>query len=154
MMYINTSEMKFHVIHSDLFTTSQKTKHLCYKDNGSMPFMEIIVARFDVLTSLLMKIQMSRCVDWRIVTDVSNERSSFNFRIRQFKISAHCSWVEDFYVLMYFEVLRNPEILMDDYASLLGMLEELLTIMLEFQRVIWQLTSSMDNPFIRSALSY
>lgn len=62
---------------SDLFTTSQRTKHLCYKDHGSMPFMEIIVARFDVLTSLLMKIQMSRCVDWRIVTDVSNERSSF-----------------------------------------------------------------------------
>ena len=78
----------------------------------------------------------------------------FNFRVRQFKISARCSWVEDFYVLMYFEVLGKPEIVMDDHASLLGVLEELLTVMLEFQRAIWQPISSMDNPFIRSALSY
>jgi len=48
------------------------TKNIAYKDHGLMIVIGIMVARFDVLTSLLMKIQMSRCVDWRIVTDVSN----------------------------------------------------------------------------------
>jgi hypothetical protein len=48
------------------------TKNIAYNDHGLMIVIGIMVARFDVLTSLLMKIQMSRCVDWRIVTDVSN----------------------------------------------------------------------------------
>jgi len=48
------------------------TKNIAYKDHVLMLFMGIMVARFDVLTSLLTKIQISRCVDWRIVTDVSN----------------------------------------------------------------------------------
>ena len=85
------------------------TMNIAYKDHGIVLFMGIMVARFDVLTSLLMKIQMSRCVDWRIITDVSNERSSCIFRDRQFEKSAHTSWVEDVYFLMCFEVLRNPE---------------------------------------------
>jgi hypothetical protein len=34
---------------------------------------EIVVARVEVLTSVLIKIQMSRRVDLRIVTDVSKE---------------------------------------------------------------------------------
>jgi hypothetical protein len=110
----------------------------------------IMVARFDVLTSLFMKIQMSRYVDWRIVTDVSNERSSCIFRVRQFKNNAHSSWVEDVYFLMYFEETRK--ILLVDHASLFGMLEELVTIALEFQRVIWQLICFTDKPFIRSSL--
>jgi hypothetical protein len=70
--------------------------------------MGIMVGKFDVLTSLLMKIQMSRCVGWRIVTDVSNELSSCKFRVRQLKNSAHSSWIEDMYFLMCFEALRNP----------------------------------------------
>jgi len=85
------------------------TKNITYKDHGLMLFMGIIVARFDILKSLLIKIQMSRCMDWRIVTDVSNEQGSCIIRVRQFKNSAHFSWVEDVYFLMCFEVLRNPE---------------------------------------------
>jgi hypothetical protein len=85
------------------------TKNIAYKDHGLMLFMGTMVARFDVLISLLMKILMSRFVDWRIVTDVSNERSSCIFRVRQFRNSAHSSWVEDVYFLMCFEVLTYPE---------------------------------------------
>jgi hypothetical protein len=73
-----------------------------------MLFMGIMVARFDVLT-LLMKIQMLRCVDLRIITDVSNEQGCCIIRVRQSKNSAHASWVEDVYFLMCFQVLRNSE---------------------------------------------
>jgi hypothetical protein len=64
-----------------------------------MLFTEIAVARFEVLTSVLMKIRMLHRVDWIIVTGVSKERISFIFRVKQSKNSAHCSWVEDLYFL-------------------------------------------------------
>jgi hypothetical protein len=59
-------------------------------------------------------------VDWRRVTVVSNER-----RVRQFKNSAHSN--------VFWSVKKPGKFLLVDHASLLGMLEDLVTITLEFQ---------------------